>query len=235
MRFVFALAGWLLALFSRSLWYTIRTRLHDDPRPLMRARGAQHIFAGRHAHQISLLFANDERPVAALLSRSKDADLLLPSIKLFGHIPVRGSSSKRKADGTVVAKGGSEALMALAAEIERGIAPIVTVDGPRGPRNVVNPGVAILAQRTGAEMLPVIATCTRRWIFTKTWDRLQLPKPFSRIDAYFGTPIAVPKDGSIEDACRALASQLDALEAKVDRDEFERSKPRPMSPGAMPS
>lgn len=232
MRFVFALAGWLLALFSRSLWYTIRTRLHDDPRPLMRARGAQHIFAGRHAHQISLLFANDERPVAALLSRSKDADLLLPSIKLFGHVPVRGSSSKRKADGTVVHKGGSEALMALATQIERGIAPIVTVDGPRGPRNVVNPGVAILAQRTGAEILPVIATCTRRWIFAKTWDRLQLPKPFCRIDAYFGTPIAVPKDSAVEDACMALAAQLDALEAKVDHDEFERSKPRPASHAA---
>lgn len=235
MRFLFAFAGWLLALFSRTLWYTVRTRLHDDPRPGMRARGAQHIFAGRHAHQISLLFANDERPVAALLSRSKDADLLLPSLKVFGHIPVRGSSSKRRADGTVVAKGGSEALVALATQLERRIAPIVTVDGPRGPRNVVHPGVAILAQRTGAEILPVIATCTRRWIFEKTWDRLQLPKPFCRIDAYFGTPIAVPEAGSIEDACRAVAEQLDALEARVDRDEFERSKPRPRSPDAAPT
>lgn len=203
--------GWLIA-FIMLLWrLTCRYRVHNDPRPKLREAKQPFIYAILHAHQISAVFLNDDPVMAAMVSRSADGDLLVPSLKLRRVHAVRGSTRKQGKD-----KGGREALAKLADFVRQGIPALLAVDGPRGPRNHVHKGVADLALSTGAAIAPAVIVPSRRFILTKTWDRLQLPAPFSLVQLTFAEPIFPAPDESSE-ALRARVRQaLSDLERATD-------------------
>ena len=103
--------------------------------------------------------------------------------------PVRGSSSRR----------GPQALLELTSWAERGYDLAITPDGPRGPCYVVQEGVMALAQVTGLPIVPF--SYHLRWkIRVKSWDRFQIPLPFSPCDMIIGKPVRVPRETSPESA-----------------------------------
>jgi lysophospholipid acyltransferase (LPLAT)-like uncharacterized protein len=120
--------------------------------------------------------------------------------------PVRGSSSRR----------GPQALLELTGWAERGYDLAITPDGPRGPRYVVQEGVMGLAQVTGLPIIP--ASYHLSWkVQAKSWDRFQIPLPFSRCEMVFGKPVRVPREAS--DAEReALRQQLERTLKEISRD-----------------
>jgi lysophospholipid acyltransferase (LPLAT)-like uncharacterized protein len=123
------------------------------------------------------------RKLAALVSASKDGALLAAVLARFGVEQVRGSSSRR----------GPQALLELTSRAQMGYDLAVTPDGPKGPRYVVQQGVISLAQLTGLPIIPV--TCnTRRKVCLQSWDRFQIPLPFSRCDLILNQPIRVRPD-----------------------------------------
>jgi lysophospholipid acyltransferase (LPLAT)-like uncharacterized protein len=123
------------------------------------------------------------RKLAALVSASKDGALLAAVLGRFGVEQIRGSSSRR----------GPQALLELTSHAKRGYDLAVTPDGPRGPRYVVQEGVIALAQVTGLPIIPV--TCnTHLKICLKSWDRFQIPLPFSRCELILNEPIFVPRE-----------------------------------------
>jgi lysophospholipid acyltransferase (LPLAT)-like uncharacterized protein len=126
--------------------------------------------------------------MAALISASKDGALLAELLGRFGVVPVRGSSSRR----------GGQALIELVTWSRRGYDITVTPDGPRGPCYVAQEGVLVLAQLTGAPVLPV--SCRLGWkIRVNSWDRFQIPLPFSRCEISIEPPIYVPRETSPEE------------------------------------
>ena len=124
----------------------------------------------------------DHEHLAALISASKDGALLAAVLRSFGVEAVRGSSSRR----------GGQALLELTSWAGRGYDLAVTPDGPRGPRHIVQDGVMALAQVTGLPIIPY--SCRLGWkIQLKSWDRFQIPLPFSHCEMIFGDPIRVPR------------------------------------------
>lgn len=123
------------------------------------------------------------RDPVILTSASKDGAIVEAAMKTFGMPAVRGSSSRR----------GAAAIVALRAEIRAGKDVCITPDGPRGPRHVFQPGAVKLAQATGAPIVPIHLICPRAWRFN-TWDKLVLPKPFSRVKMIAGPAHYVPRD-----------------------------------------
>lgn len=203
--------GWILACFMLLLRAVTRGRFVDDPRPALRARKQPYIMAALHAHQVAAVCHNDEKGLVAMVSRSTDGDLLVPSLKVRGIIPVRGSSSKKGKD-----KGGLRALISMGQMMEKGHGAIITVDGPRGPRGAAQPGVAVLGQRLDAAILPVVSVASRYWTLTKTWDRMQIPKPFSSVRIIYG-PIIWAKDWPDREALQGeIARALHELEQTHD-------------------
>ena len=138
--------------------------------------------------------------LAALISASKDGAFLAAILQNFGVEAVRGSSSRR----------GAQAMLEMASWAERGYDLAVTPDGPRGPCYAVNEGVMALAQVTGLPIIPY--SCRLRWKFrVKSWDRFQIPVPFSRCEMTFGEPIRVPRhttDAERGRLCEQLRSVL---------------------------
>ena len=111
-------------------------------------------------------------------SRHKDGEIITRIQAWFGHRAVRGSSGK----------GGGEAFARMEEEFRAGSVVGITPDGPRGPRYRVQPGAALLCERTGRPVIPFLTVARRRWKFG-SWDRFELPHPFTEITLIFGEAV----------------------------------------------
>ncbi|MBN1962432.1 MAG: DUF374 domain-containing protein [Deltaproteobacteria bacterium] len=217
MKLLRHLAAWMMG-FLLLIWrLTCRYRIINDPRPQLWAAGKPYAYALLHAHQIAGVFISDEKLLAAMVSRSADGDLLVPSLRLRHMIPVRGSSRKKGID-----KGGRQALIQIQEINRQGIPILLAVDGPRGPRNIVKRGIADLAIACNSVILPTIVIPNRRIILKRTWDRMQLPQPFSTITMTFGEPIVALANEDPLLLCQRISASLKELEAKYDQQEWAR-------------
>ena len=108
--------------------------------------------------------------LSALISLSKDGEILAQLLHDWGYELVRGSSSK----------GGKEALEQMTTLAARSIL-LITPDGPRGPRHQMKPGAVIAAQRACVPLY-LCRIKTEGWRFEKSWDKFLLPYPFARIE-----------------------------------------------------
>ena len=99
------LIPWLAGLFVLTLRLTCRFRYNNDPRQLLNHDGVNHLVAGYHAVQIAGVLGA-EPGAGTMVSRSKDGELVVPGLKLIGHVPLRGSSGSSE-------KGGLAALQVL--------------------------------------------------------------------------------------------------------------------------
>ena len=133
------------------------------------------------------------RRIVIMTSRSFDGEYIARFIQRLGYGAVRGSSTR----------GGAAALVELARLVRRGCPAGFSIDGPRGPRHVAKMGAVLLAKKTGQPVLPFGVNAERFWSL-RSWDRMQIPKPFSRVTVRFAPPINVPPDADAEtlDACR---------------------------------
>lgn len=123
------------------------------------------------------------RGIVVITSQSRDGEYIARFLKRFGFGTVRGSSTR----------GGVKALVEMIRLMRNGLSMAFTVDGPRGPRHEVKTGAVLLAKKTGNPMLPFSVECDRFWTIG-SWDRLQIPKPFTRARFIVSAPIYVPED-----------------------------------------
>ncbi len=199
---------WYFTIMRRS----VRIRVINDRRDAIRRDSdRQFVYALLHAHQAAAIALSDPN-TGALVSRSRDGELLVPLLKSCGCIPIRGSSGKG-------GKGGATALTQMIRHCQQGHPAGIAVDGPKGPRGKAQKGVAMLAQKAGIPIVPVVLVPRRRFTFTKAWDRMQLPSPFCRLDCHFADPIVVNEDDDIDQVLRRVEESLERLEWAVDPDE----------------
>jgi len=192
------------------LRWTCRIRLHNDPRPALRAAGTPYVYSVLHAQQLGAATCGD-RGTAAMVSQSQDGALVALGLKLVGIIPIRGSSQRRGRD-----HGGLAALNNLIDHVRSGRPAYLAVDGPRGPRNRVHKGIAVLSRQANAAVANVVVVASRRWIIKRSWDRLQIPYPFCRIDIYFAQPLFPQAGESAETFRRRIEASLNDLERLHD-------------------
>ena len=183
------LGAWLVFAAIRLVSATLRYRWHDHREPGL---AGPVIYATWHNRLALCLIAYEHAAkgksaagMAAMVSASKDGAFLSGVLERFGVQPVRGSSSRR----------GPQALLELTTWAERGYDLAITPDGPRGPRYVVQEGVMSLAQVTGLQIVPF--SYSAKWkIEANSWDRFQIPLPFSRCDMVIGKPIRLPREAN---------------------------------------
>lgn len=165
---------WLLASLLRIWARTLRFELDESTRAILTKSDQPVALVLWH----NRLFISAEyfrrfrreRPVAALVSASKDGAWLAAFYRLIGIEPVRGSSSNH----------GREAARVLIEKMREGYDLGITPDGPRGPLYVVEPGVLVVTRRVGAPLVLLGIEYTRAWRL-RSWDRFYVPWPFSRV------------------------------------------------------
>lgn len=139
---------------------------------------------------------------AALVSASRDGEILSTWLSKLGYHIIRGSSS-RKAISSVVK------LLNVAKE---GYSVGIAADGPRGPRHEAKSGLAFLAHKAGLEIVPLGVAYSKKLKFSKAWDQYQLPLPFSKLVFYFGQPFSI-SDADMQDIDTVNAQVAAAIQA----------------------
>ncbi|MDR2489525.1 MAG: lysophospholipid acyltransferase family protein [Desulfovibrio sp.] len=162
-------------------------------------RGQPVVLCLWHDELFPLMHVRRGLRIVTLVSRSRDGEYLARLLQALGLLTVRGSSSR----------GGISALIqAVRLMREKKYNVCLTIDGPRGPRHVAKDGAIFLALHASAPIVPIRLFMEKAKRF-HSWDRFQLPMPFSRIQIVFGQPYSIN------------ATKLESQELKKERDKLQ--------------
>ncbi|MEO8258314.1 MAG: lysophospholipid acyltransferase family protein [Acidobacteriota bacterium] len=171
------------------------------------AGGQQPIMAFWHGRILPATYYFRRRGIVVITSENFDGEWIAGIIERFGFRTARGSTSR----------GARRALLQLRRDMAAGQPAGFTVDGPRGPARVAQPGAVWLAKVTGNPVLPFHLEAARHWTL-RSWDRTQIPRPFTTVSIAMGEPFLVAADADdagVEMARRSLETRLEALEQRA--------------------
>jgi len=174
----------------------------------VKRRGRQPIMAFWHGRILPSTYFFRRRGIVVITSENFDGEWIAGIIERFGYGTARGSSSR----------GAVKALVQLKRDMAAGKPAAFTLDGPRGPAKIAQPGAIWLAKVTGNPIVPFHIEASRHWTL-RSWDRTQIPKPFSEVAIAIGEPIDVPPDtddAGLEQARVDLEARLASLETRAD-------------------
>lgn len=170
---------WLIWIFYRLWSGTWRLRCIETPALTEAKRsGVPLAFAHWHGQELCILPLIRPYRIATMTSTSKDGQLIDFAIRRLGGATSRGSSTR----------GGIGALKGLVRLMKSGFRASMAVDGPKGPLHRVKPGIFELSRLAQAQIVPMGAACSRKHIFSRSWNLAELPLPFSRVTVIFGEP-----------------------------------------------
>lgn len=143
-----------------------------------------------------------KRGIVIMTSKSFDGEYIARFIQRFGYGAIRGSSSR----------GGSRALVEMIKAMRGGLPMGFALDGPRGPQYEAKPGPVILAKKTGNPIMPFVFEPKKFWQ-AKSWDKMRVPKPFTKALLVIGEPIYVAAD--VDE--NGVTAKLAELQRSLDR------------------
>jgi lysophospholipid acyltransferase (LPLAT)-like uncharacterized protein len=191
-----------------ALGSTLRWRTEGlDHLDRIKASGRQPIMAFWHGRILPATYYFRRRGIVVITSENFDGEWIAGIIERFGYGTARGSTSR----------GARRALRQLTRDMEAGRPVGFTLDGPRGPARVAQPGAIWLAKATGNPVLPFHLEADRSWTLD-SWDRTQIPRPFATVSIAMGEPLDVSNDADeagIEAARLQLEGRLRTLESRA--------------------
>ncbi len=195
----FKLLPFLIFIILKLLYLSYRKNIKGEVE-LLKEKG--NILVFWHSKMLPIIPFLGKRKIVALVSMSEDGELISNVLKRFGYIMVRGSTSR----------GGAKAVVKLLKKLKEGNTVAITPDGPRGPSRNFQKGALILSFKTGKKIIPLSYKSSKSHFFN-SWDRFELPLPFSRIEIIIGKPYIVKnsEDDFSEDKIN-MEKILNALE-----------------------
>jgi lysophospholipid acyltransferase (LPLAT)-like uncharacterized protein len=193
-----------IRLLGLSWRFVVEGHEHLDS---VRAAGQFPVMAFWHGRILPSIYFFRDRDIVVITSDNFDGEWTAKIIHRFGYTTARGSTSRNAARAALRAKR----------RMEEGHAVGITVDGPRGPALVAQPGAVWLAKTTGNPIVPFHVEARSYWT-ARSWDASQIPRPFSRVAVVFGEPFSVPEDADEPalDAARVeLGERLLALRPRA--------------------
>ena len=200
-----SVAGYRLvaALGATLRWRTEGLEHFDE----IAASGRRPVMAFWHGRILPATYYFRRRGIVVITSENFDGEWIAGIIERFGYRTARGSTSR----------GARKALRQLTRDMRAGRAAGFTLDGPRGPARVAQPGAVWLAKATGNPILPVQLEAHRHWTLN-SWDRTQVPKPFATVAIAMGEPIEVSRETDqegLQAVRRTLEGRLGGLEDRA--------------------
>lgn len=193
----------------RFSWRVIAKTVHPQAAPLLQQEQPV-IYALWHGRMYCLFKAVPLEKVAILVSPSNDGEFITRLARTIGFRHFIRGSHKR---------GGKQAIFRLRkALLENRNSIAFTVDGPRGPRYQVKPGIIRLASQTGVPIVPIGSST--RWLlqkFDRAWDHFHAPMPFTSMRLVYGEPLTIPPDVT-EAQIAEYAKQLEAELLRVNQE-----------------
>ena len=171
--------------------------------------GKSIIYTTWHFAFPGIVYQFRDRNGLLMVSPSRDGERAAQVLKHLGYLTVRGSTGK----------GGSMALRQIVSHLQAGQPGGFIADGSRGPAQIAQKGILVLARHSQAPLVPVSMAANPCWRF-RSWDRTLLAKPFARVAVAFGPAIWIDAAASakeLEKLRRSLEINLNHL-SKVAAD-----------------
>ena len=195
--------GWLAACVVRLIGSSLRWEVQGwEHWKAADALGKRIVYTFWHPEIFAATWFWRKRGIVVMSGYNFDARFTADVIQRLGFEIARGSASR----------GAARALVGMVRAVQRGHDAAFTVDGPRGPRHVAKPGAVMLAKATGAAILCFHIRPARSWVFNKSWDRTEIPRPFTQIAAFIAPPILVAAEA--DDA--AQTQKLQEVQGTLD-------------------
>lgn len=208
-RVLIRFADWAFYLFISLIGWTVRFEIEGwENFEAIEQNGRQPIYAFWHNRIFLATYYFRKRGIVVVTSQSFDGEYIARFIRRFGYGAVRGSSTR----------GGVGALVEAIKSMKKGYPAGFTVDGPKGPRYEAKPGPVVLAKKTGNPIMPFTVNAEKFWT-VNSWDKLQIPRPFTKAKVIIAKPIYVTSDATddvaeekrldLQNALRGLANEAE--------------------------
>ena len=172
-------------LLCKSLKVSYRNREVIDN---LEKQNQNYVLAFWHGEMLLPWFLHRNKKFTALISKSKDGDLLAKILKHWNYNVVRGSSSK----------GGDVALGIMVDYARNKESIALTPDGPKGPIYKMKAGAVITAKKSNSPIVLLSVGYKKKRVL-KSWDHFEVPRFFSPAKAVYSNPVFVDSDLSYED------------------------------------
>lgn len=146
------------------------------------------VLAFWHGTMLIPWYCNRKRNFSALVSQSPDGEILVRILERWKYMTIRGSSNI----------GGKEALELMLAQASQGKNIAVTPDGPKGPIHEMKAGAVVTAKKSGISLYLLGVGYEKKYLL-KSWDKFEIPKPFSRVALIYSDQINIDPALSYED------------------------------------
>ena len=176
------------------------------------------LFALWHSRQCGVYGIPEREKLHCLISRSRDGEIIAAAAESLGIKTVRGSQKK----------GGTQASLEILDVLKEGNNVAITIDGPKGPKEVVKKGIVEIAKLSGVPIVPFAwYSPSKGFIKLKTWDDFCFKKKKKKLCLLCGEPIYVDKDAddnAIEKIRKQVEDDLIMLQNEVSKNFFEYYK-----------
>jgi len=148
----------------------------------------------------------DIKKKGALVSPSKDGEILTAILEKYGYDVIRGSSNDRNI----------QSLIQMIKKLRQGHNLGLAADGPQGPIFRIKPGIIYMAMKTGKKIVPIGGAFKHKYVFQKAWDRFHFPYPFTRAAVVLGDPLTVPPDADMEEYSELINQKINKVNEKAE-------------------
>jgi hypothetical protein len=212
-RVLIRLADWAFFLLIRLIGLTIRYETEGwENFEAIESEGKLPIYSFWHDRIFAGTYFFRNRGIVVITSQSKDGEYIARFIKRLGYGAIRGSSTR----------GGTKALVEMIRGMKQGLPMAFSLDGPKGPRYVAKSGAVLLAKKTGNPMMPFVVEC-KHFFKLNSWDRLQIPRPFTAARVIIEKPVYVAPDADDDELQNKLGELQLSLDELVTRGEQWRN------------
>jgi len=162
-----------------------------------------------HGSMVIGWYIHRNENVASLVSQSKDGEVLAATLEKWNFHVVRGSSSI----------GGHDALNMMTDLVRENFSLTITPDGPRGPIYKMKAGAVVTAQRTNIPLILVGIGIKKKTVL-KSWDRFEIPRPFTKVVVIYSDPIWVDSKLNRNETTKKI-EECEALLNRLQKEALE--------------
>mgnify|MGYP003867161061 CR=1 FL=1 len=165
------------------------------------------LYAFWHGYMWIPVYYYRNRQYFALSSLSQDGEYMTKILQRFGWQVIRGSSTR----------GGSKSVLKLYKKLLKGNTTVLTPDGPTGPIYKVKPGIIYLQEKSEGEIIPLGIAIDKK-IEANSWDKFNIPLPFSKVVLKIGSPVTFSAEKSIEKRCQLLEEKINEVQQDAEEE-----------------
>ena len=180
-------------VLCKTLRYEI---LNSEPVNKLYDDNTNFVLAFWHGKMIVPWFFHRRKNFGALVSLSKDGDILSAVLNKWKYNVVRGSSYK----------GGKESLNTMLELARQNYSIAITPDGPTGPNEKMKAGAVIVAKKTKIPLVLIGVHIKKKFVL-KSWDNFQIPKPFTKVIVKYSEPIFIDENLSFDETSEIIKNQ----------------------------